>query len=416
LAAQSTPQEQALNDIAVVLANLCGWQIDSERFLWQGQPNSVPLLTERGRLGQGSIGEVYEVKVRTINHRTINPSKLTMARKSIAISRRRRIASRELDLIREEIANMRSLSHPHVVQVLGCYQEGEGTRDHFFHVLMFPVGDQDLGTFLEDRYDASEGSPHELWLRAWFSCLTSALAYMHSKKIHHEDIKPKNIIHRGERVMFTDFSSSRKFESGQETSTANPARASRLFAAPEALPTEDGIILRHGSKTDIFSLGLVFVEMLTVLCGQAIDDLHDGIHTAFPGFDDNWERRQYHRVVAYFSPWFASTSGSFIYDIVIQPMLVGDRKERASANAVLALLSQQLPICQCTSTHHQEVNQIRPQVSVDQELVNTDRYHSEVLFGQTHAENGLVNIALDYPNIPPSATKQTRHLLDEHPI
>ncbi|KAF2657165.1 kinase-like protein [Lophiostoma macrostomum CBS 122681] len=335
-------QQPMPNDQSAVLANLCGWQVSLERFLWQGQPETVPRVTERGRLGQGSIGEVYEVKIRSFH------SELTMARKSIAISRRKRIALRELDMIREEIVNMRNLSHAHVVQVLGCYQEGEGTRDHFFHVLMFPVGDRDLGTFLEDRYDAAEGSPHKTWLRSWFSCLASALAYMHSRKIHHEDIKPKNIIHRGERVMFTDFSSSRKFESGQETSTANPARASRLFAAPEALPTEDGTILRHGSKTDIFSLGLVFVEMLTVLCGRAIDDLHDGIHTAFPGFDDNWERRQYYRVVAYFSPWFASTSGSLTYDMVIQPMLVEDRKDRASADAVLALLSQQLPICRCT--------------------------------------------------------------------
>jgi len=242
---------------------------------------------------------------------------------------------------------MRLLEHAHIVSVLGCYQEGEGTKQHHFHVLMFPVGDEDLGTFLEDSYDSSEGSPHPKWVEAWFSCLASALAYMHLRNVHHEDIKPKNIIHQGSNILFTDFSSSRKFESGQETSTANPARASRLFAAPEALPTGEGNVLRHGSKTDIFSLGLVFMEMLTILSGEQIDELHDAIHVCYPDFDDNWENRQYHRVVDFFESWFASTSVSSLYEICVRPMLLKDRRERPSADAVLKLLHTQLPACQC---------------------------------------------------------------------
>lgn len=137
---------------------------------------------------------------------------------------------------------------------------------------------------------------------------------MHSQRIHHEDMKPQNIIHRGERIYFTDFSSSRSFEAGQATSTANPARASRLFAAPEAFYPNDGTLVRHGSKTDVFSLGLVFVEMLTVLAGFDVDSLHDYLEDIKGSEGDvesqginfsNWNHRQYHRVVHRFDEWFA---------------------------------------------------------------------------------------------------------------
>jgi serine/threonine protein kinase len=114
---------------------------------------------------------------------------------------------------------------------------------------------------------------------------------MHDQGIHHEDIKPSNIVHRGRTVFFTDFSSSRRLEEGHDTSTASPALASKLFAALEAICDDLRNPQRHGSKTDVFALGLVFLEMYTILRDFTLESLHQflfGPQTAF---------KQYHRVI-----------------------------------------------------------------------------------------------------------------------
>lgn len=113
---------------------------------------------------------------------------------------------------------------------------------------------------------------------------------MHSQGIHYEDIKPSNIVHRWEDIYFTDFSSSRRLETGQDTSTESPAKANRLFAAPEAM-SDDGKVMRHGSKSDVYSLGLVYVEMVAVLVGRDIAGLREFL------FPDQGQVRQYCRVI-----------------------------------------------------------------------------------------------------------------------
>lgn len=47
--------------------------------------------------------------------------------------------------------------------------------------------------------------------------------------MHSQDIKPSNVIHRGSDIIFTDFSSSSRFEIGPTTSTENPARTSAIY-------------------------------------------------------------------------------------------------------------------------------------------------------------------------------------------
>lgn len=221
------------------------------------------MVGPRGRLGKGAIGEVDEVWA---------PSGIeTLAGKRIAISRRRDAAVRDVKLIKDEIGNIELLS-PQIVKILASYEENHGTWKHSYCLLMHPVGNSDLSEFLEDECQCLRKEPGEknsiiysTWIMKCFGCLTSALAYMHTQCILHEGIELKNIIHRDEHIYFTDFNSLQKVEAGHATSTAKPARASHLFAIPEALATNDGSIDRHGSKIDVFSLGLVFVEMLTIL-------------------------------------------------------------------------------------------------------------------------------------------------------
>ncbi|KAF2840178.1 kinase-like protein, partial [Patellaria atrata CBS 101060] len=149
----------------------------------------------------------------------------------------------------------------------------------FQSLLLYPVGEYDLRTFLqltadEEDLSSADFSTSRLWLQTWFGCLAGALCYMHETGVRHQDIKPSNIIHRGRDVYFTDFSSADKFELGGTTSTENPASTTAMYAAPETLHDGDEY-QRHGLATDVFSLGCVFIEMLAVLAGSTVDELQD---------------------------------------------------------------------------------------------------------------------------------------------
>jgi hypothetical protein len=306
-----------------------GWQVGKEKFLWHAAAQTLLVVTERGILGRGRTGEVEEV--------VVQGSKVAMARKRVFVPRMHAPQAMETYGIRAEIENLKELNHQHIVKALGCYQERSGRHGVNFFTLLFPAGDNDLGIFLaETCKDAplEELEQYRPWIGSWLVCLTSALAYLHHHGIHHEDIKRANIIHRHDTVYFTDFSSSRKIKSWEETSTESPAIATRLFAAPEAMYEESGTP-RRGSKTDIYSLGLVFVAMLTVMAGKDIDDLRSFVFSGTEG------RFQYHRVGRKFAEWFMQEPLNRTVDarntssLFLREMLAYDRKSRASAQAMV---------------------------------------------------------------------------------
>jgi serine/threonine protein kinase len=76
------------------------------------------------------------------------------------------------------------------------------TDPKYFALLMNPVGECNLSEY----YELARGSPDKLsLLRSFFGCLANALQYVHSIKIRHRDIKPQNVLVKGERVYLTDF-------------------------------------------------------------------------------------------------------------------------------------------------------------------------------------------------------------------
>lgn len=76
-------------------------------------------------------------------------------------------------------------------------------------------------------------------------------------------------------MFLTGFSSSGAFKVGQTTSTANPARLTAMYAAPEALAEPTDSYPRYGRSFDVFGLGCVFCDMLTVEGGGAVSGFTD---------------------------------------------------------------------------------------------------------------------------------------------
>lgn len=250
--------------------------------------------------------------------------------------------------------------HPHIVKIIGSYRQETPQRAQFAFLLTYPVGDQNLEDFFEtckaawEELDRENTFLYQLWLKKWFTCLASALAFMHKSNVHHKDIKPKNVIRCGDCIYFTDFSSSRSFEAGQSTSTESFAQATRLFAAPEVCHDDEENIQRHGSKADVFSLGLLFVEMLTVLVGRDIHDLRDFVD-GYNGFADTQLQRQYWRVTDRFEDWFKGGEGRRMFDKCLRPMLEKEKLARPSAEEVVAVIGKMQPwgrtmACPCKNT------------------------------------------------------------------
>jgi serine/threonine protein kinase len=341
-----SPQEQA---------EACGWQIDSEKFLWEEKPQSKVTCILGGDLGQGSVGIVEEVRSGTCY--------ATMARKSVRLRTKtkmeQRIAARKIEVIRNEIDIMKRLFHPHIVKMLGCYQEIE--ENHLWvRTLMHPVGDNNLAVFLRDGFEKMSNAQKRLariWIGRWFLCLASALTYMHSEKVVHEDIKPENIICYDTRILFTDFSSSRDVTSG-DTSTESWALATRRYAAPEAMKNlTNDTLLRHGTQSDVFSLGLVFVEMLTIYIAEYLEG-SEGLRKYVFGNQEG--QGEYHRNTKKLSEWFQETPGVTMYHNLIRLMLRRNRKTRPTAYMVLERLckgwpAEIQPACECIDITHSSV-------------------------------------------------------------
>jgi hypothetical protein len=280
-------------------------------------------------LGHGSIGIVHEVQL---------SYRISFVRKRVFLPRRTR--TRLLEIVQAEARAIESLVHVHIVHIMGTYElEGKSKSDTpSFSLLMFPVGERDLAALLHDIHE--DNAPGKDWLPQWFSCLTSALAYMHQQGVRHQDIKPSNIIHVGSHIYFTDFSSSAQFNPESTTSTEDPARTSAMYSPPEMLNRFEGADLdcqRHGTRSDTFSLGCVFIEMLTVLSGNSVSDLQDYLRVHGPRAPGL--RYAYHTQLIH--DYIRTRCNEELYEVygwVIRPMLSLDRKDRPPAQRLLNTL------------------------------------------------------------------------------
>lgn len=323
------------------MMRLPGWVLGGQhQILDRGRPDQLFERTEN--LGQGSIGFVGEVKFRNVT--------MGIVRKRVFL-RKGRPGEVMKKIVDNEVNVLRSLRHIHIVRLISTYEDVSTKGIASVSILMSPVGDLDLEHFLSEveAQGLETRHTHCIWLRSWFSCLASALTYIHSQGIRHEDIKPSNIIHRGNRIFFTDFSSSTRFRLGEITSTESQARTSALYAAPETRtdPSNDRLVQLHSSRSDVFSLGCVFLEMLTVISGSSVDSLHSFCRFRLNPRSDFG----YHHSLPALDVWFAGPHIAMgpaycrIYRQIIKPMLSRDRKSRPEAEATLSSLQEKKHQC-----------------------------------------------------------------------
>jgi serine/threonine protein kinase len=144
-----------------------------------------------------------------------------------------------------------------------CIQIGSYTDPKCFAIIMSPVADSNMSAYMSLATDSAD---KRSTLRTFFGCLTNGLQYLHGLKIRHRDIKPENILVQGDRVLLSDFGIALDWEHLSRSTTTADCAKSPVYCAPEVAQYQ-----KRNSSSDIWSLGCVFLEMVTVLKGKTVE-------------------------------------------------------------------------------------------------------------------------------------------------
>ena len=140
-----------------------------------------------------------------------------------------------------------SLNHRNIITIhdIGAYEDR-----HYISMEYLEGGD------LEERIHTRMSADAALDL---LEVMGSCLEFLHCKAIIHRDIKPANILfHKDGTPILTDFGVARQLEADMRLTMEGSAVGSPYYLSPEQAECRplDG-------RTDIYSLGIIFHEMLT---------------------------------------------------------------------------------------------------------------------------------------------------------
>lgn len=221
--------------------------------------------------------------------------------------------------LEREIKRLKKLSHRHIVQFVKSYQRGNK-----YGILLKPAATTDLHKLLR-RYsrngfdyakDNTDRRRDRITLKPTiltaFGCLSRGLAHVHRCLIRHKDIKPSNILYQKAmarepaRFLWADFGLAYDFGHHPNFSkTTSKSRYSPRYAAPEIMeeiqarksrgefdPNDSDksdadndppspepnsaqrSAIGHGRKSDIYSFGIVFLEILSYLNAEGPEHEH----------------------------------------------------------------------------------------------------------------------------------------------
>jgi serine/threonine protein kinase/tetratricopeptide (TPR) repeat protein len=189
-------------------------------------------------LGEGGMGAVYKARdvelARTVALKVIRPD----------LARNRAI----LDRFKQELILATQVTHRNVVRI---YDLGEAEGIKF--ITMEYVEGEDLAAVIHQR---TKLPPQEAI--AVIEQVCRALEAAHGVGVIHRDLKPQNIMcEKGGRILVMDFGLAKTLEGDRMTQTG------AMVGTMEYMSPEQALAGNLDQRSDIFSLGLIFYELLT---------------------------------------------------------------------------------------------------------------------------------------------------------
>src|SRR6266849_204498 len=189
-------------------------------------------------LGQGVMGAVYKARdvelERTVALKVIRPD----------LARHPEILRR----FKQELILARDVTHRNVVRIYDLGQ-ASGVR----YITMEYVEGRDLRALLHEKGKLTPEEAVPMFLQ-----IAAALEAAHHAGVVHRDLKPQNImVDKGGRVYVMDFGVARSLETPGMTETG------ALMGTPEYMSPEQAKGMKVDARSDLFSLGIIFYEMLS---------------------------------------------------------------------------------------------------------------------------------------------------------
>ena len=213
------------------------------------------------QLGHGSFGAVYKATCDEL------PCAIKLLHPTLAgnVERGQNVVLQKFE---QECILMDSIRHPNIVLYLGMYPD----PDSGLPGLLMELLDESLTKMLETSpgslpYFVQVDISHDVSL---------ALSHLHSLNILHRDLSSNNVLITAKRkAKVTDFGVSRYIDLECHSSTPlSLCPGTKNYMPPEAL-NEPGV---YSEKLDVFSLGVVIVQLITRLFPNptsSTEEVHD---------------------------------------------------------------------------------------------------------------------------------------------
>jgi len=189
-------------------------------------------------LGQGGMGAVYQARDREVDRvvalKVIRPE---LANQSQILAR-----------FKQELILSRQVTHKNVVRIFDL-----GEADNVKFITMEFVAGRDLHSLLRDSTPLTLEQKVKIVVQ-----VCRALEAAHAEGVVHRDLKPQNImIENTGRVVVMDFGIAHSMEESGGTSTG------MLLGTPAYVSPEQAKGEKIDPRSDVYTLGIVFYELLT---------------------------------------------------------------------------------------------------------------------------------------------------------
>jgi serine/threonine protein kinase len=237
---------------------------------WTNDTKNAVLFSHVQDLGRGSFGLVDKVELTSDGVVQSKVTEREFARKRFL---RWKVGDPGRPAHLQEIESLQKFEHPNIASVVAAYIEKQA-----LNVVMLPVAETDLKRYLKEpsRWPEKHAS-----ISKWYCSLASAIEYMHKTCLYrHGDLKPENILMVKDDVCITDLGFAQPtcatgtgvLEGGKKskhtTGTSGCTMMTPKYCPPGTLAGRSPTL-----KSDIFSLGCVFLEIITIEFGRTLHEL-----------------------------------------------------------------------------------------------------------------------------------------------